>query len=267
MRPAPGAVRIEERTTGTLDVRTEAVASDALALRDTSGRQAALTHWSFEQLAGIAAAPPKYLRTLPATIAADAINHGLRRQRREQHQLLADRDAPWTVHAITSQRYARVHHDELASRVLDLMALHPAWSLPLGYKDGVYGAERVPSGAYLGDRDMFLLLVDGNRDLDDPTDASHAGLFRGFILRNSDVGAAALTLDVFLFRAICGNHDHLGLPPRGRLPAPARGRVDSRRLDDVAARRPARRSTRTPRTIAPSSCGPSPRSSVRRATR
>ena len=53
---------------------------------------------------------------------------------------------------------------------------------------------------------MFLFLVDGNRDLDDPTDPSHAGLFRGFILRNSDVGAAALTLDVFLFRAVCGNH-------------------------------------------------------------
>jgi len=53
---------------------------------------------------------------------------------------------------------------------------------------------------------MFLFLVDGNRDLDDPTDTSHAGLFRGFILRNSDVGAAALTLDLFLFRAVCGNH-------------------------------------------------------------
>jgi hypothetical protein len=51
------------------------------------------------------------------------------------------------------------------------MAAHPAWHLPLGYKDGVFGAERVPSGAYLGDRDMFLFLVDGNRDLDDPTDA------------------------------------------------------------------------------------------------
>ncbi len=110
------------------------------------------------------------------------------------------------MRAITSPRYARVHHDELASRVLDLMVSHPAWQLPLGYKDGVWGAERVPSGAYLGDRDMFLFLVDGNRDLDDPTDASRSGLFRGFILRNSDVGAAALTLDVFLFRVVCGNH-------------------------------------------------------------
>src|SRR4029450_2034567 len=118
--------------------------------------------------------------------------------------------APWTAHAITSPRYARVHHDELASRVLDLMALHSAWHLPLGYKDGEYGAERVPSGAYLGDRDMFLLLVDGNRSLDDPTDRTDAGLFRGFILRNSDVGAAALTLDLFLFRAVCANHVILG---------------------------------------------------------
>jgi len=172
---------------------------------DRSGPPAALTHWSFEQLAGIASAPPAYLRTLPASIAADAINYGLQRAGRAEHQLFVDRDEPWTLHAITSTRYARVHHDELADRVLDLMAQHPAWHLPLGYKDGVVGAERVPSGAYLGDRDMFLFLVDGNRNLDDPTDGSHAGLFRGFMLRNSDVGAAALSLDVFLFRAVCGN--------------------------------------------------------------
>src|ERR671915_36946 len=122
---------------------------------------------------------------------------------------ISDRSGP--SRALTHWRYARVHHDELADRVLDLMAQHPAWHLPLGYKDGVIGAERVPSGAYLGDRDMFLFLVDGNRNLDDPTDRSHAGMFRGFILRNSDVGAAALTLDLFLFRAVCANHLIWGL--------------------------------------------------------
>jgi hypothetical protein len=171
--------RTQERAIETSEFRTEAEDDDALVLLEASGRTAALTNWSFEQLATIAGAPPKYLRTLPASIASSAINFGLQRQRREVHQLFTERVAPWTVHAVTS---------------------------PLGYKDGEFGAERVPSGAYLGDRDMFLFLVDGNRDLDDPTDASHAGLFRGFILRNSDVGAAALTLDVFLFRAVCGNH-------------------------------------------------------------
>ena len=200
--------RTEERDIVTADFRTEAV-DDDLVLHQASGRTASLTHWSFGQLAIIAGAPAQYLRTLPAAIASNAVNFGLQRQRREQHKLLVERTAPWTVRAITSQRYARVHHDELASRVLDLMAGHPAWHLPLGYKDGEYGAERVPSGAYLGDRDMFLFLVDGNRALDDPTDRSDAGLFRGFILRNSDVG--------------------------GRwLPAPARRGVDSGSVDDVA---------------------------------
>ena len=197
---------MDERTIETGDFRTEAVTTGDLALRESSGRTASMTHWSFGQLATIAGAPPNYLRSLPASIASSAINYGLSRIERTQHQLFVADTAPWTVHAITSPRYARVHHDELASRVLDLMAQHPAWHLPLGYKDGEFGAEKVPSGAYLGDRDMFLFLVDGNRDLDDPTDRTHAGLFRGFILRNSDVGAAALTLDVFLFRLVCGNH-------------------------------------------------------------
>ena len=198
--------QLEERPVQTGAFRTEAIDTGDLVMRETSGQTAALTHWSFGQLATIAGGPPNYLRTLPASIAATAINYGLQRRQREQHQLFIEHAAPWTVHAVTSPRYARVHHHELASRVLDLMAQHPAWRLPLGYKDGEFGAEKVPSGAYLGDRDMFLFLVDGNRDLDDPTDRTHAGLFRGFILRNSDVGAAALTLDVFLFRLVCGNH-------------------------------------------------------------
>jgi len=199
-------IRLEEQAIDTGDFRTEATDTDDLVIRETSGRTATMTHWSFGQLATIAGAPPSYLRTLPAEIASSAINHGLRRAARDEHQFFVERTAPRTVHAITSPRYARVHHHELAGRVLDLMAQHPAWHLPLGYKDGEFGAEKVPSGAYLGDRDMFLFLVDGNRDLDDPTDRTHAGLFRGFILRNSDVGAAALTLDLFLFRLVCGNH-------------------------------------------------------------
>ena len=197
--------QLEERTIETGEFRTEAV-DDDLAFRESSGRTATLTHWSFGQLATIAGAPPNYLRTLPRRSRPARSTTGCRGSSAHSISCSSTDTAPWTVHAITSPRYARVHHDELASRVLDLMAQHPAWHLPLGYKDGEFGAEKVPSGAYLGDRDMFLFLVDGNRDLDDPTDRTHAGLFRGFILRNSDVGAAALTLDVFLFRMVCGNH-------------------------------------------------------------
>jgi hypothetical protein len=258
--------RTEERDIDTAEFRTEAVTTDNLVLREASGRTAALTHWSFGQLATIASAPPHYLRTLPTAIASSAINYGLQRQRRAQHQLFVERTAPWTVHAVTSQRYARVHHDELASRVLDLMALHPAWRLPLGYKDGEFGAERVPSGAYLGDRDMFLFLVDGNRALDDPTDRTDAGLFRGFILRNSDVGAAALTLDVFLFRVCCritSSGDSSTWPASGAGTWGRRFKMHGRRHSTPFVRP----STPTPLTIAPCSCGPPPRNSVPRVTR
>ncbi|MGH9163261.1 MAG: hypothetical protein ACRD2X_25135 [Vicinamibacteraceae bacterium] len=198
--------RTEERIIHTDQFNTDAEGIRDLVLREPSGHTAVFTHWSFEQLAALVGAPSKYLRALPAPIVSSAINYGLRQQGRYVHQLYADRTAPWTIHAITSRRYARVHYDELAARVLDLTDHHPAWHLPLGYKDGVFGAEMVPSGAYMGDRDMFVFIVDGNRSLDDPTDRSHAGVFRGFFLRNSDVGAAALTLDLFLFRAVCRNH-------------------------------------------------------------
>src|SRR4029078_8607301 len=57
-------LRTEERTLETVTLGTEAVACEALALRNTTNRQSALTNWIFEQLAGIAAAPPKCLRTL-----------------------------------------------------------------------------------------------------------------------------------------------------------------------------------------------------------
>ena len=87
---------------------------------------------------------------------------------------------------------------------------------------------------------MFLFLVDGNRDLDDPTDPSHAGLFRGFILRNSDVGAAALTLDVFLFRAVCGNHIIWGFQHVVGFRRRHVGASIQDGLDDVARQRPDR---------------------------
>ena len=205
-RLAHGAHRIEERTIDTGDFRTEAVDRRSRATRDVG---------SHRRSDALEFRPARDHRQRAAKLPSDAARDDCvqRNQLRAAAACVANSiscsssdTAPWTVHAITSPRYARVHHHELAARVLDLMAQHPAWHLPLGYKDGEFGAERVPSGAYLGDRDMFLFLVDGNRDLDDPTDRTHAGLFRGFILRNSDVGAAALTLDVFLFRVVCGNH-------------------------------------------------------------
>jgi hypothetical protein len=157
-----------------------------------------VTHGGFEQLAAIAA-PAKYLRTLPAPIAPAAINHKLRQA--------ATGTAPAVHRSGRTVDRARDHIASLRTppsrqagqRVLDLMASHPAWQLPLGYKDGVLGAERVPSGACLGDRDMFHFL-DANRDLNAPPTTPGLACSAGSSSGTAMWGAAALTLDVFLFR-------------------------------------------------------------------
>src|SRR5688572_31671939 len=82
----PRRTRLEERPIETGEFRTEATDTDDLVIRETSGRVANLTHWSFGQLATIASAPPSYLRTLPAAIASSAINYGLQQQHRDEHQ-------------------------------------------------------------------------------------------------------------------------------------------------------------------------------------
>jgi hypothetical protein len=56
-------IRTDARITETVDLRVQAATADALAISDRSGPSRALTHWSFEQLAGLADAPPAYLRT------------------------------------------------------------------------------------------------------------------------------------------------------------------------------------------------------------
>jgi hypothetical protein len=71
----------EERVIETNQFRTEADTHDDLVLHESSGQTASLTHWSFEQLAGIAGAPPKYLRTLPALGGHLKTGHFSRRPR------------------------------------------------------------------------------------------------------------------------------------------------------------------------------------------
>src|SRR5205809_4945205 len=101
--------RTEERDIVTADLRTMAV-DDDLVLHEASGRTAALTHWSFGQLATIASAPPHYLLPLPAAIASSAINYVLRRVTPEHHQWFVADSVPWIVQPMTSPGNARVRH-------------------------------------------------------------------------------------------------------------------------------------------------------------
>ena len=167
-------------------------------------RLAALTHWSFEQLATIAGAPPKCLRTLPASIAlsgaqprAAAAAPGF------QHQLFTDQAAPWTVRAIiASLRPCPPRRaGQPGARPHGLTPLVAVAARVQGRR--VRCGNRCPRVRTWGIGTCSCSSWTGIV-ISDPTD-TWSGLFRGFILRNSD-GTAALTLDVFLFRVVCGNH-------------------------------------------------------------
>ena len=177
---------------------------------------AALNNWSYSQLAGIAGAPGGYLRTLPPQLAADCLNIGLQRltdeAKREKHALLlrngGPADVPYTARAINSDRYARLWDEAPIQSLIKVQDRHPEWQLPMSWKN-------VREGAYRGDRDMFVFMTNGGSIIEDPTlmQAWHSGsdqgngrMYRGIILKNSEVGSASLSVETFLFRFVCGNH-------------------------------------------------------------
>lgn len=176
-----------------------------VVLAGNNGGFAKLSAWSFGQLASKLSAPRSYLSRLPAELAAECLNHGLGQltedERNAEGRLLLRRDgAVPTIRAITSPSYTRIWNDDLCQRVADIGG---NWKLPMQYEGGKWSAPLVPGGAYVGDRDLFLFMIDDTKRIDD---GSAEGLSRGFFLWNSEVGAKSFGVSTFLYRHVCGNN-------------------------------------------------------------
>lgn len=206
-------------------LRIEANAGE-ITLTGRQGLPAKVTHHAFGQLAQRVGAPAGYLRGLPATLAAQNINHGLA-------QITDDREGRALFHengsillrALTSDKYARIWNHEITGRLLDLEGA--GWrTAPARPANGSAMARRAtaadviasggggglkvnvgdmiaPAGLYASDHDMFAFLINETRRIDDGTDE---GMYRGFFVENSEVGAGAFAVTTFLYRAVCGNH-------------------------------------------------------------
>ena len=172
--------------------------------------QADFTHYSFGQLARTIGAPASYLRELPPSIAADCINHGLRDAEpgTAANLLIRANGGTPVVRAATSDTYGRVWDADLygtAARYFGDGATSAggAWQTPPAWPGSL------PSGQYRGDRDSFVIRVDGGSIVNDPRARQGkpgGGLYRGIMVRNSEVGAARVTIECVLFDYICGNH-------------------------------------------------------------
>lgn len=185
---------------------------NALELVGQNGVPASPTHHSFGQLATLAGAPAGYMRALPAPIAADCINYGLRFHRNvDDIGLLLSRSedgADISLRAATGPNYGRIWDADVATALVDR------------FGDGVSGAWRVPgefgrdvpitkanTTLYASDRDMWVFLADENNRVEIPNrrHGESGTLARGFFVWNSEVGARTLGIAMFLFDYVCAN--------------------------------------------------------------
>jgi len=208
------------------DVRVEADNGE-VKIVGKKGIPARLTHWSFSQLCQRADAPPSYLRELPATLAAQNLNHGLSKITGgdDVAKLLFHKNGDYVLRAANGPGYARIWNADIADRLIT--SLPQGWRVPPARPAGIenertrvavasdvlalqkeglsikVGDKIAPAGLYASDHDMFAFLVNEDAQVNDGT--GH-GLGRGFFIWNSEVGAASFGLMTFLYDAICGNH-------------------------------------------------------------
>jgi hypothetical protein len=210
------------------DLRVQAKDGD-ISLVGRHDVPAALTHYAMGQISARVKAPAEYLRRLPATLAAQNLNHGLANQRdpADKAKLLLHRNGDgMLVRCMTGIGYSRIWNDEIANRLTEFEQY--GWRLPparppMGYKGGTriatdadcLGSSGVlsvkpgdviaPAGAYASDRDMFVFMVNEDADLNNPL-CDSAPLQRGFFLWNSEVGDKSFGVMSFLYDTVCGNH-------------------------------------------------------------
>lgn len=175
-----------------------------------SGHAVTPTHWSFGQVASLIGAPAGYLRELPAPVAADCVNCGLKVARDAQDVgVLLRRDEDGVVlRCATGPRYGRIWNADVLSALIDR------------FGDGRTGDFRVPgefgrevevtkanTTLFAGDRDMFVFLADETNRIELPgrRDGRTGTLARGFFVWNSEEGAATLGVKTFLFDYVCCN--------------------------------------------------------------
>lgn len=184
------------------------------------GFEVAATHHSFNQLANLAKAPPSYLRTLPTPIVADNLNWVMR-QRSESVKLYERHNGEHVLRAATGPDYGRVYDHDVVRAVMNVAGNGTGderWKIPgtMDWRTMIYDPNtpvtKDTTTLFASDRDLFLFLVDDRNPIEvGKVMNKQTGLmepdlmFRGFYVKNSEMGTSSLTLAAFYLRAICCN--------------------------------------------------------------
>lgn len=182
------------------------------------------SNWSFGQFAQRVGAPASYLRKLSTETVANSLNENIATTEAETMQLFYETTDRNRALALTSAKYARIPNWEVVKSVKALpgnwrtaparpVQSSPDGQLPPGARLATeadlgpwsrlsVGEPIIDAGLYGSDEDVFIFMLCPDAVLDDPS----GPLFRGFFVRNSEVGKATFELTRFLFQQVCGNH-------------------------------------------------------------
>ncbi|MHB8388062.1 MAG: hypothetical protein ACYDBH_00610 [Acidobacteriaceae bacterium] len=213
--------------------------SRSLVAVGPDGGQVNVTNWAFGQLAQRAGAPAGYLRSLPAPMAADCINYGMRVQRdvEDLGVLLYRNGGAPELRAVTGPNYGRVWNATITNALVER------------FGDGLTGDFRVPgefgkavpvttqnTTLYASDRDMFVFLADEEHRIEVPArrDGKPGALARGFIVWNSETGAQTLGIATMLFDYVCQNRIIWGVDGYQEVRIRHTSSAPDRWLEDVA---------------------------------
>lgn len=197
----------------------------ALVVSGPNGQPVDVSHYAFGQLAQRAGAPAGYLRDLPAPLAADCINYGLRHARDvEELGILLRKGVSGSptaqLAAVTGPNYGRIWNSTVTRALVQR------------FGDGITGEFRVPgefgkqvqvtkdnTTLYASDRDMFVFLADEVNRITIPNrrDGKSGEMARGFFVWNSEVGASTFGIATFLFDYVCCNRIVWGAEQYGEI--------------------------------------------------
>lgn len=209
-----------------------------LLLDDGSGAAYEPTHWSFGQLCSLADGTSADQMRKTASygptglkVAAAALQLGIKaRGAGTMAAYTMAGDGYDTLRAMTSEKYARIRDLDVANKVADLVKKDDRWKVPgmidwSSQKNGCVthnpfvDVTTDNTTLYASDRDVFIFMCQdahpievGKLDNGDPD-----LMFRGFIVSNSEVGAATFTLRTFLLRGVCMNRNLWGTESQAEI--------------------------------------------------
>jgi len=173
------------------------------------------TNWSFSQLSNLAGAPAGYLKDLPAPIAADALQWGLKYNRGKE--LIKSYGSNNELRAATGPDYGRIFDYEIIESIKKSVDLD-RWKIAgamdgRGNYDPFVPVTKQTTTLFASDRDIFIFLVDDLHPIEIGTlpDGNPDLVFRGFYVWNSETGSKTAGIASMYLRGVCMNRNLWGV--------------------------------------------------------